>query len=387
MSSFTSVLAACVAFGVVGGCAAAGVGAASRGSPEARDQGDEVLDNVASVGAAAPPFVDITWLSIANVYLEIGDLEVLINGYISRLPESTFYGGGSGYGYSRERHHPDVQGVERVLEALGGPDRVDLLLTGHSHWDHTFDTATWAELTGAPIIGSITTCLQAEAQGIAPARCLPVYGRERIELGDGVTMWVVRWNHSATSESAPEQHDPVELKAVPEIPAGETGLRPGTAEDFPNGGGNRAYLFRVDLPGGESYSWFFNDSAGASDLHLPIVVDGVDYGAPLDNLRAAMEDAELEAVDLWIGSGGRPIAELIAPILKPTAHMPMHWDGLYAPFFAGLPAPFRDRRLVDYLNTNGIRLLEAGQYLDQWRLGPDGVAEVGNDAMKRALGF
>jgi hypothetical protein len=38
-----------------------------------------------------------------------------------------------------------------------------LLLTGHSHFDHSFDTAAWSRLTGAPIVGSKTTCLQVGA--------------------------------------------------------------------------------------------------------------------------------------------------------------------------------------------------------------------------------
>ena len=53
----------------------------------------------------------------------------------------------------RQAFKPDVNAVRRVLGALGGPASVNLLLTGHSHFDHSFDTATWAQLTGARIIG------------------------------------------------------------------------------------------------------------------------------------------------------------------------------------------------------------------------------------------
>src|SRR5690606_2463169 len=114
--------------------------------------------------------------------------------------------------------------------------------------------------------------------------------------------------------SVPEQHDPMELSAVPVVPPGERGLRPGVAEDYPNGGGNRAYLFRIDAPDGQTYSVFFNDSAAPAELTSPIVVDGVDYGAPLDNLRAAMRAAGLDSVNLWIGAGGAPVAQLVVPV-------------------------------------------------------------------------
>ena len=49
-----------------------------------------------SVQAAGPSFVDITWMSIANVYDELGSLRILTDGYITRLPQSAFSGGGGG---------------------------------------------------------------------------------------------------------------------------------------------------------------------------------------------------------------------------------------------------------------------------------------------------
>jgi hypothetical protein len=86
------------------------------------------------------------------------------------------------------------------------------------------------------------------------------------------------------------------------------------AEDFPNGGGNRGFLFVVDGPDGR-FSWFFQNSASAVDLHLPIIVGGKNFGAPIDNLRAAMKDAGLESVDLWIGSGGAQVAAEAMPYI------------------------------------------------------------------------
>ena len=46
-------------------------------------------------------------------------------------------------------------------------------------------------------------------------RCTAVYGGERMSLADGVTLRVVRWNHSGDSATNPEQHNPIELDAVP----------------------------------------------------------------------------------------------------------------------------------------------------------------------------
>ncbi len=175
----------------------------------------------------------------------------------------------------------------RVLNALGGPQQVNLLLTGHSHFDHSFDTGTWATLTGAPIVGSKTTCLQVRAERVPAKRCSVVNGGEKRVLATGVTMYIVRWNHSGDPATNPEQHNAVELADVPHPDPATGGLRAGVAEDFPNGGGNRAFLFVVDGPQGR-FSWFFQNSASAVDLTVPIVVDGVNYGAPLANLQRAL---------------------------------------------------------------------------------------------------
>src|SRR5580765_4120457 len=135
-----------------------------------------------TASAVAPSFVDLTWMSISNIYYELGTLRILTDGYITRLPQNAFFGGGGGLATTRQAFKPDVDAVRRVLGALGGPASVNLLLTGHSHFDHSFDTATWSRLTGARIVGSTTTCFQAMAEGIPASRCTAVYGGEKMSL-------------------------------------------------------------------------------------------------------------------------------------------------------------------------------------------------------------
>jgi hypothetical protein len=333
-----------------------------------------------------PDHVSITWMSVTNIYYELGPLHILTDGYITRIPKEEFYGGGGGYAFTHHPHTPDVAAVTRVLEALGGPQSVSLLLTGHSHWDHSFDTATWSKLSGAPILGSRTTCLEAAAQNLPEGRCRPIYGGERIDPAEGISLRVVRWNHSGDAAKNPEQHNPVELCDVPHADAQTGGLRAGVAEDFPNGGGNRAFLFVIDGPRGR-YSWFYQNSASAVDLGVSIILDGRDYGAPLDNLKAAMRDAGLDHVDLWIGTGGIAVARLVAPVLKPKAYLPVHWDDFFAPFERGVTRPYTDPELETFLAESHIQLLKPRQYMDRWRLDADGIAPEPNEAVKRALGF
>jgi hypothetical protein len=197
---------------------------------------------------------------------------------------------------------------------------------------------------------------------------------------------VVRWNHSGDPAKNWEQHDAVELATIPRQDPATGGLRAGVAEDFPNGGGNRGFLFTVDGPQGR-YSWFYQNSASAIDLHVPIVVNGVNYGAPIENLKRAMRDARLESVDLWIGTGGLPVAQLVVPVLKPKAHIPIHWDGLWEPFGAGMPWAFSDPPDEDFLKMSGVKLIKPGQYMDKWRLDTSGIRPVANSEIKRALGL
>ncbi|HET9219207.1 MAG TPA: hypothetical protein VFR18_19640, partial [Terriglobia bacterium] len=337
--------------------------------------------------AAGPAFVEMTWMSIANMYYRIGDAGVVTDGYITRLPQAEFYGGGGGLAFTRKTYKPDLAAVTRVYEALGGPSaRIEFLLTGHSHFDHSFDTATWSKLSDGRVIGSQTTCYQAAAEHVSLERCTVIDGGERIALTEGAAVYVVRWNHSGDPAVNGEQHNPVELRAIPPADLATGGLKAGVAEDFPNGGGARAFLFVVDGPDGR-FSWFYQNSASAVDLHLPIVVDGRDYGAPIENLKKAMGEAKLSSVDLWIGTGGAPVARLVLPVLKPKAYLPIHWDGLWGAFEAGVPRPFSDAALETLLSAAGVSLIKPAQYMDKWRLDRDGIQPVDNNAVKKALGF
>jgi hypothetical protein len=239
-------------------------------------------------------------------------------------------------------------------------------------------------MTGAQMIGGVSSCFQANAQGVTGAQCRSVSGGEKIPLGDGVTVRVVRFNHSGDA-SNPIQHFARELYRPP-VPDASGGLRAGVGEDYPNGGGNRAFLFTIDGTEGP-LSFFVNNSASAFDLDKDIVVDGTSYGSPLGNLAAAMKDAGLTQVDAWIGTGGAPVAKLIVPVINPRAYIPSHWDGLFNPFWKGMPYPFKDEALQAYLAAQKIPMYPQKQYFDTYVLGRAGVTMQDNAEVKRKLGF
>ncbi|MBV9890181.1 MAG: MBL fold metallo-hydrolase, partial [Rhizobacter sp.] len=217
----------------------------------------------AAPARAAPPTVEMTWMSIANWYFKIGDKRILMDGYISRVPENLFVASSvfpnDLYTYTKGPYGVDTAAIAKVRGALLGSDRLDLLLVGHAHFDHSWDTPAWSRFTGAPMMGSLSACLQANTQGVSGDGCRVVSGGERFELGNGVTMRVVRWNHSGDNTN-PIQHFARELYRPPVPDAATGGLRAGVGEDYPNGGGNRAFLFTVDSPEGK-LSLFVNNSA------------------------------------------------------------------------------------------------------------------------------
>lgn len=374
---------------LVAGLLAIGLGL-SGCSDEYKDDGHRAPSHVLlpHTNSAAPTEVRLTWFGISNWVIKIGDLDIMMDGYMTRIPQDNFYGGGGGLAYTRTAWPIDKAAVDKIhgaLRAGPGGGQVDLLLTGHSHFDHSFDTPYWAQVTKAPVIGSKTTCLQVQALGVPPTQCTSMQGGEAIPLNNYVTMRVVRWNHSGTHETNPEQHDPVELQAVP-VPDGNGNLRGGVAEDFPNGG-NRGYLFTVKTAGNGQLTFFVTNSGAAQDLDTDVVIGGKTYGAPLDSLRMTMQSALLDSVDLWIGAGGQPVAALTLPVLKPKAFVPNHLGSFYAPFEQGNTTPFNDATLTSYLASNNVNLVRPAQYLDAWVLDANGVRPVDNSAMKQAYGF
>ncbi len=343
---------------------------------------------------AAPHEVELTWMSIANWYFKFDNIRIVMDGYITRVPAKVFVPApgfpADQFAFTNAPWPVDVPAVLRVQNALAADGRLDYVLAGHSHFDHTYDVAVWAAVTGAPIIGGISTCYQAMAQGIPASQCRIVSGswkagqpRDRLLLGNGVTMRVVRFNHSGNA-SNPLQHFARELSGPPVPENG--GFRAGVGEQFPNGGGGRAFLFTIDNPGGP-ISFFVNNSASAFDLDQDIVVGGVNYGSPLFNLQAAMDDAGLKSVDVWIGTGGTAVASLVVPVIHPKVYIPNHWDGLFNAFEPGMPFPFRDATLQAFLAANGIQLMPQGQYFDTYRLDANGVTMKPNHSVKQKLGF
>ena len=348
--------------------------------------------------------VDFTWMSNTNWLVETEDVRVLLDGWITRIPRPMARPDLSKpETLSMPPAVPDKAGIQRVSEALDANRQLDFILSGHSHADHSFDTAIWAKLTGAHVIGPRSTCLQAYAQGIPKSQCTEVQGGETFDLGGGLSVRVVRWHHSGNIETPTGLllQTPIELIDVP-TPDPETGgLRPGILEDCPVGR-CLAYLFTLHHPQ-NPISWFFDNSGNSQTFHEAKIADEAffqEYGITLTNLEItpqeksiaaylseAMESERLDSVDLWLGYRSSYYVEQVIPILKPKAFIPHHWGGLWSSFFAGPSYSFSNDRLVSVLTDVGIDLYVQKQFMDKFRLDAKGITCIKNDEIKKKLGF
>jgi L-ascorbate metabolism protein UlaG (beta-lactamase superfamily) len=279
---------------------------------------------------------------------------------------------------------PEVDNVQRVINAVGS--KVDYILTGHSHFDHSWDTGVWAKATGAQVIGSKSSCLELQAQDIPASQCTMVKGGEKFDLGSGLTVRAIRINHSGDPSTQPDLHDPLELSSVPVPDPTSGGLRPGILDDFPNGGGGLGFLITFGDPN-NPLSFFYADTGSEFTFDKPVMVDGENLGSPAANIASAMRDAGLQSVDASVEGGSAQLAKLITPIVKERAFIPNHWDGLYAPFFEGMPNEFSNPELEAYLANEGVALVPPCQYMEKWQIDPTGVSIVSNTQVKQKLGF
>jgi hypothetical protein len=298
---------------------------------------------------------------------------------------------------------PDTTSVRRVFEALGSDKKLDYIISGHSHFDHSFDTAVWARLTGAHIIGPRSSCLQAIAQGIPESQCSVVQGGETFDLGRGVKVRVVHWHHSGdvSTPSGLLLQTPMELVDVP-IPDPETGgLRPGLLQDFPVGCclGFLFTLHHTQHP----ISWFWSNSGNGETFRESKIADEAflhEYNITLNNLVitpqeksveeslvAAMDAEKLDHVDLWIGYKSSYHVEQVIPVLKPRSFIPQHWGGIWSPFFERLKSPYSNDRLTEILMKEGIDLVIQTQFFDKFRLDARGIKTISNKEVQEKLGF
>ncbi len=147
-----------------------------------------VLVSLAACSSPAPAHpraarapIELTYLGVAGWQITDGTSTVLVDPFFSRQP---FPADGAAI-------LSDPAAI-----AAHAPARADLIVVGHSHFDHVLDVPAVAARTGAQIMGSESTTHYAHAAGIALDRLIPIKGGEDYQLG-AISVRVIPSLHSA----------------------------------------------------------------------------------------------------------------------------------------------------------------------------------------------
>jgi hypothetical protein len=377
------------------------------------------------ISADGSPHVRLTWVAVTTWLVEVDDVRFLVDAFFTRPPEPVFVPN-TGGAYTFQPNPSNRETVDAVLDALN-IRKLDFILSGHSHYDHSLDIPLVAQLTGAHIIGPESSCLQAQAQGLATDRCTAVNGGEVFSFDPSgkphsshrhggtndaaVNVYVIHSDHSGNATSI--LHVPRELAIVPTVvpPTTSGGFHVGVLEDMPNGGGTRVYLVTVNGGHGRQVSFAVETSGSSTDFEnliavrncigvfptpaCDVEVPGPTYPSPGDSFRAAMRAAGLDSTDLFIGfatgnpaPSDLPLKEQEFAILHPRFFIPTHLGALSRPIDAGLDNAFTpSAAFLTLLANQQITLVPPRQFLDAFVLDSGGVRPVANHRAKKRLGL
>lgn len=237
-------------------------------------------------GQDAP--IRIRWFGTAAHSIETASTTLLLDPFVSRQ------------GFTSLLTRPltsDLGAIERHL-----PSRVDAILCGHSHYDHVADAPAIAQLTGAKLIGSASTCAWGRAFGLPDSQLevVPPEGRTLV-VGDCAITFV------------PSRHGRATFGRIP---------FPGTVEHAPGPFG-RLHHYRM----GGAFG-ILVDASGTRIYH---------------NGSADLVDAELEGhhADVLLAclagrKGTERYLERLVAHLEPRVIVPTHHDAFFAPLEEGV---------------------------------------------------
>ena len=139
--------------------------------------------------------LQFTYFGAAGWSISDGNVTVLVDPYISRLPYT-------------DRRHPDDERRAFSRDEVGVSnteliDRLvpeaDFILVHHSHYDHLGDVPYIAMKTGAKVIGTETSVMMLRAYGVPEEQLYPVGGGEDYQF-DNFSVRVIPSIHSALNE-------------------------------------------------------------------------------------------------------------------------------------------------------------------------------------------
>jgi L-ascorbate metabolism protein UlaG (beta-lactamase superfamily) len=300
---------------------------------------------------------ELTYLGVTQWLLRYGETTVLLDAFFSR-PEPGAEG-------STEA---GLDLMQRVLDAAG-VESIDFILVGHSHADHAIDCGSVAMRTGARVIGSRTTCLIAQAEGLPEDRCTVVDTGDEVQLGEA-TMRAARTIHFLP-------HFIGSFGELDEVP------RLADTWAAPNGG---PISYLISFPGVEPFSIFHTSSIAAIDEDDG---SGEDYLANLDSIFGSVDGVTLWLAPLGFLSEERELTPYFSRI-SPEFAIPQHFDGLATEtdLETGLTTAFVPSETLDQVaGGEGTTILAPEEYFDAFIVSPEGVIRSDEAPVRAALGL
>lgn len=250
---------------------------------------------IAAPGAAADGAPRVRWLGVAGFAVEAGDDTILLDPYLSR----------PGFWRTFFRAYVPDESVLSPLLAADGPapelGRGDLILIGHSHFDHLADAPWIASRTGATIVGSGTTLALSRGFPLDEAQLRRADPGDRLSQG-AFDVRVIEARHMTLPTGSPPAPGTVS----------ETRPWPLRAVDFRLGDA-RGYLV-THRPSG--LRLFFLSSAG---LHRPALAALAQEGVRADVLLVAISGREDDFVRSLLAT------------FRPRVVVPQHFDDFFVP--------------------------------------------------------
>lgn len=243
--------------------------------------------------------IAVTWLGVAGLHISDGETAILIDPYITRISFSDYIGARK---VASDRqlvadwiHRHKVHNVRAVL-------------VSESHFDHSLDAAYFADLTGAPLVGSTSTANIGRGVGLLEEQIRIVPFGHQEQIGKfSITFMESR-------------HTPIIGNHVPDDGFIDEPLRqPANPHDFKMGG---HYSYLIQHPDGNL----------------------ITHATPFDDLRGRnLDKLNIKAIFMSVLARRNTedfLRRVVDPV-NPAILYPIHCDN----FFAKLPAQPKDLKL------------------------------------------
>lgn len=111
--------------------------------------------------APASSELNVRWLGVATLLFDDGETQIMTDGFVSRPKALDLL--------LKRPIAPDTQAIQRAI-ADQKIDRLAVIMPVHSHYDHAMDSADFARVTGADILGSSSTANIARSSSMPESR-------------------------------------------------------------------------------------------------------------------------------------------------------------------------------------------------------------------------